>query len=213
MNYLEYKVLFCKQEEYNVFAIINIHDTLTLKDKVVAVSLPSSALTISDNIVINTDYELKANVARVFATAINSSDSTLTTYNLEANTAKSLMAKLKTSLVKMTIKHNCIILDGVPLYFKINELLSIYNTLNIDFTIDSPIRLSAESGYTTSTTYNVAANIYELIGTSINGVFNTNTTYNLNLTIAKYRTLYTLRNFTLNSMENQSLFNTGYITQ
>ena len=69
MNYLEYKVLFCKQEENYVFAIINIHDTQTFQDRVVAVSLPSSALKISGNIVIDTDYELEANVARVFTTA------------------------------------------------------------------------------------------------------------------------------------------------
>lgn len=209
-NYLEYKVLFCKQEENYIFAIINIHDTLTMQDRVTAISVPSIALGITQHIDVLTTYELEARVTNALSLVIEAGTSIPTSQVISPDVARTLTTKLNTSLIKLNSNSACIVLDSTPIYLPINTLFSVYDTLSVNFTYTTPIPTEAYSTNVVSSTYETSPHLITLIKTSIVESVTTTTTHYLNLSIVKLKFLRNYENFTLSSMENQSLYNTSY---
>ena len=210
MNYLDLKVLFCKQLDNSIFAIINVLDNLTSEYRVIAVSLPSQPITLQGEISLETDYEIEAYVCNSLRFALESDIQIDTTYTVDLNSAIGIHSKIKEEISKIKPTHLLHVLDGIPIYLELTKNISLDVDTDIDFTFASTITPSIDEDNFIDTSYTAELLLLTLMQTSIIQSFSITTTHSTAVMVVKYVTLYALKDYTLNDLGDYSLFSLSY---
>ncbi|MBR6517460.1 MAG: hypothetical protein IKT40_11565 [Bacilli bacterium] len=143
MNYLKFKILFCSQFEKEIFAIINIHDTIRKKHKLLAFSFPSWHVEINNNININDKNSLKSIISQVVVTNILENISLYNSYEMKTKISGVLPLKIKKKNIEVEGNSVCVMINGETLKLKINS---------IDFLKDNAY-LHLSCGFYTNTSF------------------------------------------------------------
>lgn len=211
MNYLQFKVLFCSQFDREIFAIIDIHEPLKIKHKLLAFSLPSWRVEIDENIKIESDHSLEALVRQVVSTMINENIDIYTTYNLEVDNVKTFPTKIDSKDVIITKNYVSVMINGNLLNLKINSLDSLTFDHSFEIRYTNSISSNIQESINIVTHYSLELDMLSLIGFKINSSFSIKCYYKLFLTPVRYIKLKEYEfGDTLETMGNYTLYHLSY---
>lgn len=211
MNYLQFKVLFCSQNDKEIFAVIDIHDKIKIKHKLLAFSLPSWRVEIDENIKIENDYSLETAIVEIVSAMINENNDIYTTYNLEVDNVKTFPTKIDSKDVIITKNYINVIINGELLSLKINS----FDNLEFDYSIEIENVTSVPSEIiehiNITTYYSLNPGMISLKGLKINSKYAIDLNSRLFLTPVRYIKLKEYESSdTLSSMGDYTLYHLSY---
>ena len=210
MHYLKFKILYCSQTDKEIFAIIDIHEKLKHKHRLMAFSCPSWQVEINEKIKIDEDCSLELIVTQLINTIISENIKLYDTYSLDSKIVGAIPTKNRVSKVVVNGNHVSLMINKTAVQLKINsiDVLKTEYSIGVNYTNAVPIEI--ESFGSLIDYYGININLISILGARIFSKKVIETHDKAFLTPIRYMRLKDYKDDSLYTLENYTLQHLSY---